>query len=66
VGSSKKKIISEETIETVEDTYETTVPHPPKKVARVSCDIRSKSDMQVCVLLISYFTECVCHVSGCL
>jgi hypothetical protein len=66
VGGSKT-VISEEIIETVEDTCETSGPDPPKKVARISCDIGSKSDVQVFVLFISYFIERslhACHVTG--
>lgn len=47
-GGSKKKVISEEIIETVEDTFETGGPDPPKKVARMSCGTSSKSDTQEC------------------
>jgi len=62
-GGSKKKIISEEIIETIEDTYETSITDPPKKRARISCDADSKSGSQVSVLFISYFIEY--HVAGC-
>jgi hypothetical protein len=67
-GGSKKKVISEEIIETVEDTFETGGPDPPKKVARMSCGTSSKSDTQVSVFFISYFIErslCACHVTCC-
>jgi hypothetical protein len=62
-GGSKKKIVSEEIIETIEDTYETSTTDPPKKRARISCDANSKSGTQVSVLFIYYFIEC--HVAGC-
>jgi len=62
-GGSKKKIVSEEIIETVEDTYETSITDPSKKRARLSCDANSKSGTQVSALFISYFIEC--HVTGC-
>jgi hypothetical protein len=40
-GGSKKKIILEEIIETIEDTSETSITDPPKKWARISCDANS-------------------------
>lgn len=45
-GGSKKKIVSEEIIETIEDTYETNITDPSKKRARISCDANSKSGTQ--------------------
>jgi len=62
-GGTKKKIISEEIIETIDNTHETGITDPPKKQARTSCDANSKSSTQVSVLFISYFIEC--HVAGC-
>jgi len=62
-GGSKKKIVSEEIIETIEDTYETNKTDPSKKRARISCDANSKSGTQVSVLFISYFIKC--HVARC-
>jgi hypothetical protein len=55
VGGSKKKVISEEIIETVEGTHETSAPDPPKKIARISYDPSSKSDTQVGVFVVSCF-----------
>jgi hypothetical protein len=49
-GGSKKKIVSEEIIETIADTHETSVTDPLKKRARISCDASSKCDTQVCVV----------------
>jgi len=62
-GGTKKKIISEEIIETVDNTHETSITDPPKKQARTSCDANSESSTQVSVLFFSYFIEC--HVAGC-
>jgi hypothetical protein len=54
VGGSKK-VISEEIIETVEDTHATSAPDPPKKIARMSYDPSAKSGTQVCVFIVSCF-----------
>lgn len=45
-GGSKKKVISEEIIETVDDTHATSAPDPPKKIARISYDPSAKSGTQ--------------------
>lgn len=55
MGGSKKKVISEEIIETVEETHATSAPDPPKKIARISCDPSAKSGTQVCVFIVSCF-----------
>lgn len=62
-SGGSKKVISEEIIETIEGTSETNITDPPKKRARISCDVNSESRAQVSVLFISYFIEC--HVAGC-
>ena len=64
-GGSKKKIVSEEIIETIEDTYETNITDPSKKRARISCDANSKSGTQVSVLFISYFMWHVAVILTC-
>jgi hypothetical protein len=55
VGASKKKVISEEIIETVEDLHESSAPGPPKKISRISYDPSEKSGTQVCVFIVSCF-----------
>jgi hypothetical protein len=56
VGGSKKKVISEEIIEIVEDTDATSAPEPLPKIARMSYDAGAKSGTQVCVFIVSCFT----------
>jgi hypothetical protein len=50
VGVSKKKVISEDIIETVEETHVTSAPDPPNKIARISYDPSAKSGNQECIL----------------
>ena len=49
-----KKIISEEVVETIEDTYETCITVPRKIRARISCESKSKAGTQVSVLCILF------------
>jgi hypothetical protein len=46
VGSSKRKIISEEIIENVEDMRESSAPDRANKIARLSYGVNTKADNQ--------------------
>lgn len=54
-GSKKKKVVSEEIIETVEDIHKSSALEPAKKIARLSYDASAKSDIQVIILFLAHF-----------
>jgi hypothetical protein len=65
VGSSKRKIISEEIIESVEDMHESSAPDRAKKIARISYGINTKADNQVFIYVICFkFFNSALDVTG--
>jgi hypothetical protein len=55
VGSSKRKIISEEIIESVEDMHESSAPDRAKKIARISYGVNTKkADNQVFIYVVCF------------
>jgi hypothetical protein len=63
-GSKKKKIVSEEIIETVDDVHKSSAPEPAKKIARISYDASAKSHTQVFMLFLSHLFNIALDLSN--